>query len=104
MVSDISFQALQYLASSHIFPCMKLHHFVQSPCSLTALHKGVQHLLDMNQNFPKQWTAVQSTLKEVIEEGQHYVRMESFQYLISLNMVFLKERVGVSICKASYIA
>ena len=48
--------------------------------------------------------AVQSSFKEEVEEGQQYVRMESFEYLFDMNIVFLKERVGASMRKTSYIA
>jgi hypothetical protein len=46
---------------------------------------------------------VQSSFKEEMEEGQQYVRMESFEYLFKMNMVFRKERVGASMRKTSYI-
>ena len=67
------------------------------------LHKGVQHLFDMNPKGIFKERAVQSSFKEVMEEGQQYIRMECFEYLFYMNMVFLKERVGASMRKASYI-
>ena len=50
---------------------MKWYHFVQSPYI---------NLFDMNaKSFSE--TAVQSSFREVVEEGQQYVRMESFEYI-----------------------
>ena len=49
---------------------------------------------------------MQSSFKEVkesMEEGQQYVRMESCEYIFLMNIVFLKERVGASMYKASCI-
>ena len=47
-------------------------------------------------------TAVQSSFKEVMEERQHYVRMDSVEYLCEMNMVFLEERIGAYMSKAYY--
>jgi hypothetical protein len=49
--------------------------------------------------FSKRLAAVQSSLKEVkesVEGGQHYFRMESFElfYPLATIMVFLKESLG----------
>jgi hypothetical protein len=40
-------------------------------------------------------------VKEFIEGGQHYFRMESFEYPFSMIMVFLQESVGARMCRAS---
>ena len=48
---------------------------------------------------------MQNSLKEVVEEGQQYVGTESlsFEYLFSINMVFLQESVETYMYKASYV-
>ena len=63
-------------------PSIKSHlslHKAASFCTVP-LHKEVQHLFAMNPVVFRE-TAVQSSLEEVMEEGQQYVRMESFEYL-----------------------
>ena len=56
----------------------------------------------MNAKIIFQETAVQSSFREVVE-GQQYVRMESFEYLFYMKMVFLNKCVGAYMCKASYV-
>ena len=107
MAFDIGFQTYMPCAAfffrEYDIPSKKSHlslHKAASFCT-APLHKEVQHLFAMNPVVFRE-TAVQSSL-EVMEEGQQYVRMESVEYLFYMNMVLIKERVGASTCKASYI-
>ena len=67
------------------------------------LHKGGQQVFDMNAKIIFKETTVQSSFREVVEEGQQSVRMESFEYLFYMKMVFLNKCVGAYMCKASYV-
>jgi len=63
------------------------------------------YFFDRNiQSLSNRLIAVQIYFKEVkefIEGGQHYFRMESFEYPFSMIMVFLQESVGARMCRAS---
>ena len=85
----------------HDIPCIKLHHFVQSPyikyCNTSSKgiglfskrlaavqsYKGGHSFKRNIKLFSKRLTAVQSSFKDVkesMEGGQHYFRMVSFEY------------------------
>ena len=72
-----------------------------APFGTVSLYKGM-HFFDRNiKLLSKRLIAVKKyskQVKEFIEGGQHYSRMESFDYLFHMIVVFLKERVGASMC------
>ena len=65
----------------------------------------MQHLFERNiKLFSSGLTAVQTSFEEVkefLEGGPHYFRMESFEYHVFNDSAILKESVGASMDKAS---
>ena len=77
-------------------PCIKWHHFVPS------LYINYRNLF-LWQEYKLTFKQTYSCAKEeYIEGGLHYFRMESFEYQFLMIVVFLKESVCASICKASF--
>lgn len=93
----------QYVFKEYDMSCIKSHHYVHKAASFcTVLLKrecSVVFLWKESQVMFKA-TAYQSSLKEVkesMEEGQQHFRIESFEYLFLIIIVFLK-KVLVRVC------
>ena len=75
-------------------PCIKWHHFVQSPYI-----KELQHFFE---RVVLKETCSFKEVRESMQGGQHDLRTESFEYLCKIMMVLKKESVGASMGKASF--